>query len=347
MYPERVGRTFPPIPVGMKIMATLTHIELTCDLCGNANDVHTQTIGLDGKTYEIDLCHKDHAALDRVTADYVAKARKISARRSTRRKTRGAKATSPDAKKVPSPAAEKEPETGRPRPAGQKKPAPEQAARAAGPDRGRGILVYGIFPEDIEVTDGTPGIGDHPGPLRVVRADGLAALISELGPSERLGTPDDRRAYREILDGAATEMPVVPLRFGTVLASAEAVTDELLAARHDEFADALADLDGRAQFVVKGRYAGQAGTREREEATRAVQEAMQQHCVASAAREPALEHDGIHVAFLVDTGQESDVERVIGKLAREWDGRIEFELLGPTAAYAFAESRASQDTASE
>jgi hypothetical protein len=46
----------------------------------------------------------------------------------------------------------------------------------------------------------------------------------------------------------------VPLRFGTILASKDAVAEKLLAARHDEFADALERLEGRTEFLVKGRY---------------------------------------------------------------------------------------------
>ena len=55
-------------------MATVTQVKLTCDVCGDTNDVKTRTFGLDGKTYEIDLCRKDGNALGRVAARYVAKA---------------------------------------------------------------------------------------------------------------------------------------------------------------------------------------------------------------------------------------------------------------------------------
>jgi nucleoid-associated protein Lsr2 len=67
-------------------MATLTQITLTCDVCGKAKDVQTRTIGLDGKTYEIDLCPKDDRDLSKATAEYVSNARKITARRVTREK---------------------------------------------------------------------------------------------------------------------------------------------------------------------------------------------------------------------------------------------------------------------
>src|SRR5262249_5411718 len=90
--------------------------------------------------------------------------------------------------------------------------------------------------------------------LRDVRFDGLAALISEVGSSGPLGPPDDLRTHREILDATAAEVPVLPLPFGTILASEDAVAEDLLAARHDEFTAALEQLEGRTEFQVKGRY---------------------------------------------------------------------------------------------
>ncbi len=238
------------------MMATRTQVRLTCDLCGSPEDVQTRAIGLDGKSYEIDLCQKDNEDLSRVTAGYLTKARKVTTGRSRRRKARGPQrkpetkkpettksaAKKSEAKPQRKPAAKK-PEAKKAAPKA-KKAAPKQPAKAAVPQQGKGILVYGILPDDIEVADDTPGIGERPGPLRIVRSDGLAALISEVGPPGRLGTPDDLRAYREILDGTATEVPVLPLRFGTVLASEDAVADDLLTAHHDEFAGALAELEG-------------------------------------------------------------------------------------------------------
>jgi hypothetical protein len=216
------------------MMTTVTQVKLTCDVCGSANDVKTWTFGLDGKAYEIDLCQKDGDALGRVADRYIAKARKVSGRGrvtgSTRDKARNTAKT--------------------PRPGRQ------AATGDAGvrPQKGKGIYVYGILPADIEVTAGIPGVGEHPGLLRDVRFDGLAALISEVDSSGRLGSPDDLRTHREILDATAAEVPVLPLRFGTILASEDAVAEDLLAARHDEFTAALDQLEGRTEFQVKGRY---------------------------------------------------------------------------------------------
>ncbi|MBO0814185.1 MAG: GvpL/GvpF family gas vesicle protein [Actinobacteria bacterium] len=263
------------------------------------------------------------------------KARKVTAGQSQRRN--GHRPRSPRGTKAKSGGPKQEASAGRSRPQ-KAKAASRQAAKASGTQREKGVYVYGILPADIELAGEMPGVGEHPGPLGVVRADGLAALISEVGRPGRLRSPEDLRTYREILDSTAIEVPVLPLRFGTVLTGAEAVAGELLAPRHDEFAAALEQLEGRAEFLVKRRYIGEAATAEREEDTQALQQAMDGVCVASVVREPAHERDAVHVAFLVAVEEEDEVERVIEDLAREWGGRIEVQLLGPMAAYDFVKT---------
>jgi hypothetical protein len=299
-------------------------------MCGNAKDVETRTFGLDGKAYEIDLCQKDGNALGRVASGYIAKARKVTAKPGRRhgRRQRG----------------------GRPRVRAATSASGDGAkARAAGVQQQKGIYVYGILPADIEVAAGMPGVGEHPGLLRAVRSDGLAALISEVDLSGPPGSPEDLRTYREILDDTAVEVPVLPLRFGTILASEDAVARELLLAHHDEFTAALDQLEGRAEFQVKGRYIKDAvpaevssedkhgaTTARREQDTRSLRQAVEKVCVASIAREPADDLDAVNVALLVAADREREVERVIEDLAREWEGRIDLQLLGPMAAYDFA-----------
>jgi hypothetical protein len=224
-----------------------------------------------------------------------------------------------------------------------------------------------------------PGVGDPPGQVRVVHSDGLVALVSEVDVAKPLGSPEDLTAHQQIVDATAAEVPVLPVRFGAVMPSEEAVAEELLGANHDEFIDALKEIEGRAQFVVKGRYVEKAilgevlsenrqaarlanklrgadpdATRDsriklgelinnaieakRRKDTRALGDAMEGHCVASVVREPTHELDAVHVAFLVETDAESDMEQAIEDLAREWEGRIELRLLGPMAAYDFVGS---------
>jgi hypothetical protein len=246
----------------------------------------------------------------------------------------------------------------------------------ASSDQQRACYVYGILPEDIELGSGMTGVGDPPGRLRVVRADDLAALVSDVDPARPLGSPDDLRTHKKILDASAAEVPVLPLRFGAVMASDDAVASELLQPFHDEFSAALDQLDGLAEYVVNGRYAGprileevlsensqaqrlreqirdrdpdatrelriqlgelisEAVSAKREKDTRALQDAMADHCAESFVRDPTHEDDAVHVAFLVEKDQEQEMEKAVGDLARKWEGRVELRVLGPMAAYDF------------
>lgn len=116
------------------------------------------------------------------------------------------------------------------------------------------IYVYGIVPADVEPEEHAAGVGNPPSEVSVVRAGDIAALVSEIPTDRALGTPDDLKAHAALLDGTVTVAPVLPLRFGAVLADRDAVSAELLEGNEDELAAALEQLEGLVQFVVKGRY---------------------------------------------------------------------------------------------
>jgi Gas vesicle synthesis protein GvpL/GvpF len=130
----------------------------------------------------------------------------------------------------------------------------------SGPDTEQqiGVYVYGIVPADVKLNSGVYGVGDPPGEIRLVRSGDLAALVSEVDITKPLGTPEDLQVHEEILDATVADVPVLPSRFGAVLTNEEAVAAELLDAHHDEFAAALGQLEGRVQYIVRGRYAEQA-----------------------------------------------------------------------------------------
>ncbi|MCW2877587.1 MAG: hypothetical protein JWQ95_1687 [Sphaerisporangium sp.] len=138
-------------------------------------------------------------------------------------------------------------------------PHPGQAGEAAGAagvpgEQATASYIYGILPGDVELTPEVRGVGDPPGEIRLVRHDDIAALISDLRLNRPLGKPKDLMAHQQLLDDVASEVPVLPLRFGAVMESPEAIVRELLAPHHDEFRTALDELEGRAQYVVKARY---------------------------------------------------------------------------------------------
>ncbi|WP_245674565.1 GvpL/GvpF family gas vesicle protein [Herbidospora cretacea] len=112
--------------------------------------------------------------------------------------------------------------------------------------------IYGVVPEDIEIDEKAEGVADAP--VLSVRHGKIAALVSEIVMDRPLGTPKDLRAHEQLLNATAAEVPVLPIRFGAVLATRDAVVEEFLAPYHDEFVAALNELEGRAQFVIKGRF---------------------------------------------------------------------------------------------
>jgi Gas vesicle synthesis protein GvpL/GvpF len=131
--------------------------------------------------------------------------------------------------------------------------APTEAQSSTGEGQKTGYYVYGILPGDVELTEEIKGVGDRQ--VTLVHDGELAALVSEVELLGPLGTAEDLRAHKEILDSVAAGAPVLPLRFGAVVASEDAVVSELLEPYRDEFAAALGELEGRTQYVIKGQYA--------------------------------------------------------------------------------------------
>jgi hypothetical protein len=122
-------------------------------------------------------------------------------------------------------------------------------------EKRRGTYVYGIVPGDVDLVADSEGVGDPPGEIELVQQGEVAALVSEVELDKKLGRPKDLKLHERLLDATvAADIPVLPMRFGAVLSSREAVTDELLAVHHDLFAAALEELEGRAEYIVHGRY---------------------------------------------------------------------------------------------
>ncbi|MFL6116098.1 MAG: GvpL/GvpF family gas vesicle protein [Catenulispora sp.] len=124
--------------------------------------------------------------------------------------------------------------------------------------RTTGCYVYGIVPSDVEMTAEVRGVGDPPAKVRLVRHNDISAIVSDVDLDRPLGTPDDLTAHAEVLDALAASVPVLPVRFGSVLTNQDAVVDELLAPHHDDFVAAVDELDGKAEYVVRGRFVEQA-----------------------------------------------------------------------------------------
>lgn len=124
------------------------------------------------------------------------------------------------------------------------------------------VYVYGILPGDVELEAEAAGVGNPPSPVRLVKYRDIAALVSDVDLSRPLGSPEDLMVHEELLDASASDVPVLPLRFGAVVTDDDSVASELLEAHYDEFTTALQELEGLTEFVVKGRYVEQVIIRE-------------------------------------------------------------------------------------
>ncbi|MBC6457360.1 GvpL/GvpF family gas vesicle protein [Actinomadura sp. HBU206391] len=119
-------------------------------------------------------------------------------------------------------------------------------------ETGAACYVYGIVPVDTELPEGLTGTDGSE--VSLVRHGDLAAAVSEITPEGPLGTRDDLLAHERVVEALAAETTMLPLRFGAVVTSTDAVVDEMLAPHHDWFADVMADLAGRMEFTVFGTY---------------------------------------------------------------------------------------------
>jgi hypothetical protein len=112
--------------------------------------------------------------------------------------------------------------------------------------------VYGITYDDVKLPEGVDGLDDRP--IDLVRDGVLAAVVSEVAEGHRIGRKAQLLAHCRVLDALSAQAPVIPLRFGTVVAGRTAVAEELLGAQAQRFETILEQLNGRSQFTLRARY---------------------------------------------------------------------------------------------
>ena len=87
-----------------------------------------------------------------------------------------------------------------------------------------------------------------------VPANGIAALSSPVNSARVRARRKDLLAHSDVLTSALDSGPVVPLQFGTVFESSDAVVSDLLEARKDELERLLREVDGRVELRVSAFY---------------------------------------------------------------------------------------------
>ena len=125
-----------------------------------------------------------------------------------------------------------------------------------------GVYVYGIVDSAEPVPSDLPSVGDGDAKVRLATRGGLSALISEVMLNRPLGKREDLLAHERVLEAVAGDRTVLPMRFGSVVRTEEAVVDELLAPHHEHFESVICELSGLVQFTIRGRYVDSAHLRE-------------------------------------------------------------------------------------
>jgi hypothetical protein len=115
------------------------------------------------------------------------------------------------------------------------------------------VYLYGIAAAADGIEIEAPGVGDEKRRVRRLVHRDVAALVSDVddGP---LVAARGLRAHWRVLEEAAGKVTVLPVRFGTVMESEDAVVEQFLAPRHDSLVAQLAELSGKVQLSVKAFY---------------------------------------------------------------------------------------------
>jgi len=90
--------------------------------------------------------------------------------------------------------------------------------------------------------------------LRVVTADGIGALTSEVPDAPLEAGRDELMTHARVLERALEHGAVLPMQFGVVLPDDDAIREQLLAPHKPELEAQLQEMDGKGELNVKAIY---------------------------------------------------------------------------------------------
>ena len=238
--------------------------------------------------------------------------------------------------------------------------------------------MYGIVKSHRIPDPGPIGIGDPPAGIGFLAEGQLAAVVSRVDLEPRLSLVRDGRAHQGVLDHVLKSQAVLPISFGTIAGSEQAVRN-LLRNRTTEFLQALTELDGKVEVGVKALWERAAVMKElaprwgdlqtldrrvRENPQRAneigvdvgravaelleqwesthmarVKRTLEARALDSRYNEPISIRMLMNAAYLVGRKDVAAFEDLVRKLDRELEGRIRFHFVAPLPAHNFVDIR--------
>jgi hypothetical protein len=133
-----------------------------------------------------------------------------------------------------------------------------------------GKYMYCIIrcPEPCQFTN--RGIGERGDIVHTVHFMGLAAVVSDSPIIEYDSSRRNMMAHTVVLEEVMQEFTILPVRFGTVASSVEAIQEQVLKRRYSEFNDLVAEMEGRVELGLKAFWYEQVIFREIVEETPAI-----------------------------------------------------------------------------
>jgi hypothetical protein len=113
------------------------------------------------------------------------------------------------------------------------------------------VYVYGVLPASDQARVSVGGV--EGAQVRTIEHGGLAALVSTV-KADALAVAHELRAHWRVLEEASKATTVLPVRFGTVMESDDAVRERVLEANAAGLTKLLDELGGRVQLNLKGDY---------------------------------------------------------------------------------------------
>jgi hypothetical protein len=237
------------------------------------------------------------------------------------------------------------------------------------------LYVYGVVPA--KERDSVSVAGVEGSEVRTVQYDGLAALISRVKGSA-LSAAREVRAHWRVLQEASENATVLPVRFGTVLESEDAVRERLLVRNAARLDVLLKQIAGCIQVSLKGEYrepdaiqeivrttpglaalaarirsrSPEAGYYDRIRLGERIATEFARmrdgdtaramdllEPVAVAARaEEGSANSAFDLAFLIRRSQQDEFSKLVDRLHHECGDRIEIRYVGPLPPYSFADT---------
>lgn len=114
-----------------------------------------------------------------------------------------------------------------------------------------GCYVYAVVPA---TAPGTDVVGVDGAPVELLVHGSLAAAVGRVSLVRPPGRSAELRAHAAVVDALADAGPVVPVRFGALLADEAQVVEEVLAPDADGLAASLEALRGSRQYQLRATY---------------------------------------------------------------------------------------------